>query len=173
MLRVTIALLLSALAGFAQQAPAPRKAPDLAIQVGQDKFTWLSEYEGRTCIVAVFMTTCPHCQYTTGVLGKIQRDYAAKGVQVLATAIEPMSSLHIADFKKQFQPNFPVGYNDQKYVMKFLGLPENDPMMVPQLVFVDRGGMIRAQLTGDDPSMEKDTQEKNLRALLDKVLSAK
>ena len=151
----------------------PRKAPDLAIQTGQDKFIWLSQYSGKTVIVAVIMTTCPHCQYTTGVLNKIQKDYAAKGVQVMATAIETMSSLNIDGFKKQFQPAFPVGYNDQKYVMKFLGMPENDPMFVPQLVFVDKGGTIRAQLTGDSPEMEKDAQEKRLRELLDKVLSGK
>ena len=71
----------------------------------------------------MFMTTCPHCQYTTGILNKLQKEYAARGVQVLATAIEAMSSLHVADFKKQFQTQYPVGYNDQKYVAKFLGLP--------------------------------------------------
>ncbi|HXJ42227.1 MAG TPA: TlpA disulfide reductase family protein [Bryobacteraceae bacterium] len=173
MIRFVTALLLGAMLTPAQQAAVPRKAPDLAIQVGPDKFMWLSEYAGKTCIVAVIMTTCPHCQYTTGVLSGIQKDYAAKGVQVIATAIEPMSSLNIDGFKKQFHPTFPVGYNDQKYVMKFLGLPENDPMFVPQLVFVDRGGTIRAQLTGDDPAMEKAAQDKRLRETLDKILSAK
>jgi hypothetical protein len=55
-------------------------------------------------------------------------------------------------------------------VAKFLGLPENDPLFVPQLVFVDKAGTIRAQFTGDDPRMEKAVQEKNLRETLDKVL---
>jgi len=155
------------------QPPVPRKAPELAIQTGPEKFMWLSQAEGKTVVVAVIMTTCPHCQYTTGILSKIQKDYAAKGVQVMATAIEPMSSLNIDGFKKQFQPTFPVGYNDQKYVMKFLGLPENDPMFVPQLLFVDKGGTIRAHLTGESPEMEKTVQDKKLRELLDKVLSGK
>ncbi|MCU1325660.1 MAG: Redoxin domain protein [Bryobacterales bacterium] len=152
------------------QHEVPRKAADLAIQVGLDKFTWLSEHTGKTRVIAVIMTTCPHCQYTTGILNKLQKDYAARGVEILATAIEPMSSLHVADFKKQFQPQFTLGFNDQKYVAKFLGLPENDPLFVPQLVFVDRSGTIRAQFTGDDPRMEKAVQEKNLRETLDKVL---
>ncbi len=170
MFRATCALFLFALILPAQPLAAPRKAPDLAIQVGEDKFTWLSEYSGKTRVVAVFMTTCPHCQFTTGILNKLQKEYAARGVQVLATAIEAMSSLHVADFKKQFQTQFPVGYNDQKYVAKFLGLPENDPMFVPQLVFVDKNGMIRAQFTGDSSAMEKEVQEKSLRETLEKIL---
>lgn len=170
MFRATSALFLFALLLQAQQPATPHKAPDLAIQVAEDKFIWLSEYSGKTRLVAVFMTTCPHCQYTTGILNKLQKEYAARGVQVLATAIEAMSSLHVADFKKQFQTQYPVGYNDQKYVAKFLGLPENDPMFVPQLVFVDKNGMVRAQFTGESPAMEKDVQEKNLRETLDKIL---
>jgi hypothetical protein len=169
MFRLLAALLLLSLFATAQQ-PVPRKAPDLAVQVGEDKFTWLSERAGKTRIVAVIMTTCPHCQYTTGVLNKIQKDYAARGVEILATAIEAMSSLHVDDFKKQFHPQFTLGYNDQKYVAKFLGLPENDPLFVPQLVFVDKAGMIRAQFTGDDPAMEKSIQDKSIRETLEKVL---
>ena len=43
-------------------------------------------------------------------------------------------------------------------------------MFVPQLVFVDKNGMVRAQFTGESPAMEKDVQEKNLRETLDKIL---
>ena len=170
MFRPCLGLLFTAILLSAQTPAVPRKAPDLAIQTSQEKFLWLSEYAGKTRLVAVIMTTCPHCQYTTGILNKIQKDYAARGLQIVASAIEPMSSLHVDDFKKQFSPQFPIGYNDQKYVMKFLGLGENDPMFVPQLVLVDKAGTVRAQLTGDDPRMEKETQEKNLRELIEKVL---
>lgn len=154
----------------AQTPSVPRKASDIGIQIGTEKYLWLSEYTGKTCIVAAIMTTCSHCQFTVGVLNKIQKDYGDKGVQVIATAIEPMSSLHIAAFEKQFAPQFPVGYSEQGYVQKFLGHPENDPMLVPQVVFVDKNGIIRAQLSGEDASMNKDIQEKTLRDTLEKTL---
>ena len=163
-------LAVSAACALAQQPQVPRKAPELAIQTAPDKYFWLSQYSGKTCIVAVILTSCPHCQFTTGVLNRIQKDYAARNVQVLATAIEPMSSLHVADFGKQFAPAFPVGYNAQEYVAKFLGRGENDPMMMPQLAFVDRNGIIRAQFAGDDPALSKDIQEKSLRDALEKTL---
>ena len=99
-------------------------------------------------------------------------DVYKRQVQILATAIEPMSSLHIPDFQKTFSPAFPVGYNDQAYVAKFLGRGPNDPMMMPQLAFVDRNGMIQAQYAGDDPALSKDIQEKSLRDALEKTIKA-
>jgi len=169
------ALLFLAIFGIcavAQQPQVPRKATDLAIQTAPDQYIWLSQYAGKTCVVAFILTGCTHCQFTTGVLNRIQKDYANRNVQILATAIEPMSSLHIPDFQKTFSPAFPVGYNDQAYVAKFLGRGPNDPMMMPQLAFVDRNGIIQAQYAGDDPALSKDIQEKSLRDALDKTIKA-
>jgi thiol-disulfide isomerase/thioredoxin len=162
-----------------QSAPAapakpalPRQADNLGIQIGPEKYLWLSDYSGKTCIIAFILTTCPHCQFTTGALNHIAKEYAGKDIQILATAVEPMSSLNIPDFKKQFSPAFPVGYNDQSYVAKFLGYPPNEPMFFPQVVFVDRNGIIRAHFNGDDPLMEKSIQEKSLRDTLENTIKA-
>jgi thiol-disulfide isomerase/thioredoxin len=169
--RTTLLLLaLSCLSLIAQEPQVPRKATDLGIQIAPEKYLWLSQYKGKTCIVAAILTTCPHCQFTVGLLNRIQKDYAAKDVQVIATAIEPMSSLNIPDFQKKIQPAFPVGYNDQGYVAKFLGRGPNDPMLMPQLVFVDRNGVIRVQYAGDDPALKNEIQEKSLRDALDKTI---
>jgi thiol-disulfide isomerase/thioredoxin len=167
-IRAIISFLISVC--LASAADVPRKATDFAIQTGQDKYTWLNEYAGKTVIVAVILTTCPHCQFTTGILNKIQKDYAGRGVQVIATAIEPMSSLHIPDFVKQLGVTFPVGYNEQNYAGKFLGKEENEPMLMPQLVFIDGKGMIRAQFSGEDPALANGIQEATLRGKLDEIL---
>jgi thiol-disulfide isomerase/thioredoxin len=156
----------------AQEPLVPRKASNIGIQTGTDKYLWLSEQSGKTCVVAFILTTCPHCQYTIGLLNKIQKDYADKGVLIIASAIEPMSSLHTPDFAKQFKLQFPIGYNEQSYVQKFLGRPDNDPMFMPQLVFVDRNGVVRAQYAGDDPALAKDIQEKSLREAVEEALKA-
>jgi thiol-disulfide isomerase/thioredoxin len=156
----------------AQEPRIPRKASDIGIQIGTEKYLWLSEQSGKTVVVAFILTTCPHCQFTVGLLSKIQKDYADKGVLVMATAIEPMSSLHIPDFVKTFKPQFPIGYNEQSYVQKFLGRADNDPMFMPQLVFVDRNGIIQTQYAGDDPALAKDIQEKSLRDAVEKALKA-
>jgi len=167
MKRAMLVLLLfaAATAAFGQQLP--RKAPPLGIQTGPDKYLWLSEYSGKTCVVAFILTGCSHCQFTTGILNKIQKDYAPRGAQVIESAIEPMSSLNIPAFRTKFAPAFPVGYNEQSYVMKFLGRGPDDPMFMPQIVVVDAKGMIRAQFAGDDAALANDVQEKNLREAIE------
>jgi hypothetical protein len=120
--------------------------------------------------LAFILTTCPHCQFTTGILTKLEKEYAPKGVVFLESAIEPMSSLHIPDFKKQLNVTFPVGYNEQSYAAKFLGAGPDDPMLMPQMVIVDAKGMIAAQFSGDEPGFARPEQEATIRAAIDKAM---
>jgi len=153
-------------------APVPRKAPAFAVQTAPEHYIWLSEHSGQTVILAFILTDCKHCTFTTGLLNAIQRDYAGKGVQVLASAIDTMSALHIPEFLKKTNPAFPVGYDDQNYAAVFLGYGEKDPMFAPQIVMIDRNGMIRAQFGGDDPKMLENVQDKTLRDALNETLKA-
>ncbi len=159
-----------AVGALAQEPKVPRPATDIGIQIGPEKYVWLSQYSGKTCLLAFVLTTCPHCQFTTGILNRIQKDYAGRGVQIIESALEPMSSLHIPDFEKKLGTVFPVGYNEQNYVARFLGLPENDPMLVPQIVMVDSKGVIRVQYAPEAPGLRDDIQEKTLRDDLEKTI---
>ena len=170
MKRALFASILAAIALVAAGPQVPRKATDIGIQTGPEKYIWLSQYNGNTCVLAFILTGCTHCQFTTGILNRIQQDYESRGVKVIASAIEPMSSLHIPAFQKQFSPSFPVGYNEESYVAKFLGRPESEPMLMPQLAFVDRNGVIRVQFAGDDPALGKDIQEKSIREAVEKTM---
>jgi len=175
MKRALLALTLSAgilltLAPRANAADVPRKALDFAVQTAPDRYIWLSEHEGKTIVLAFILTTCPHCQFTTGILNKLEKEYSPKGVVFLESAIEPMSALHIPDFKKQMGTTFPVGYNEQGYASKFLGGGENDPMLMPQLVIIDGKGMIRSQFSGDDPGFARPVQEATIREAIEKAM---
>jgi len=169
-MKVAASLLLLSLYCFGAGSPVPRKAPSFGVQTGPEKYTWLNEYEGKTVILAFVLTDCDHCQYTTGLLNTIQQDYAARGVQVLESAIDSMSALRLPDFVARTKASFPVGYNDAGYATRFLGYGDADPMYAPQIVFIDRNGMIRAQFGGDDPRLLKDVQDKTLRDTLDGIL---
>ena len=53
---------------------------------------------------------------------------------------------------------------------KFLGLPETEPMLMPQIVFIDRRGVIRRQFAGDNPGLANSIQDQTLRSALDETL---
>ncbi len=158
--------LAAALAGAAQ---VPRPSPDFSIDLTTGQKIQLNQYKGKVCALAFILTTCPHCQKTVGYLSALQNEFGPSGFQVLASAVEDMASMNVPDFVKRFQPPFPVGFNSRDPVLEYLQHPSMFKLMMPQLVFIDRQGTIRAQYGGDDKFFADD-QEKHLREQVEALL---
>src|SRR5215470_17178454 len=88
----------------ATAADLPRKCPELALHMADGKNVPLSQFKGKVVAIAFISTTCPHCQNYTQTLSTIQKDYAAKGVQILATAFNDGAQSLLPAFVQQFQP---------------------------------------------------------------------
>src|SRR5580704_17524660 len=159
-------LFLTGLAAYAQQVPRP--AGEFAIKMPNGQITLLSQYAGKVVVLAFISTTCPHCQHTTQVLSAIQNEYASRGVQVLAAAFNPDAAQLVPNFVAQFKPTFPVGSADLDSVMEYEQASLATPNYVPELMFIDRGRVIRAQHNGGDDFFKE--QEKNIREMLDTLL---
>ena len=72
------------------------------------------------------------------------------------------------DSSRSFSPTFPVGYTTREQVNEYLQHPAGKPSYVPELIFIDRNRVIRAQYTGNDDFFKD--QDKNIRAMLDTLL---
>ena len=81
-----------------------------------------------------------------------------------------MASLVVPDFIKKFQPGYPVGFNPRNLVLDYLQHPVMFRLQMPQVVVIDRKGIIRTQLEGDDKFFDKADQEKNFRDVLEPLL---
>jgi hypothetical protein len=154
-------------------AVVPRKAADLQIQMNGAKPIELSQYRGRPVVLAFILTTCSHCQYTTGLLVKLQTEFVSKGLQVIECAVNEGAAAEVPGFVKRFQTNFPVGYTtDQMGVLSFLQHPSAAVPHMPMLAFIDRHGVIRDQYQGIDALLSDDAkQEANLRTEIEKLLA--
>jgi len=153
----------------------PRKADEFVIHMANGSEKLLSSFRGKLVVMAFMYTTCSHCQHTAGVLGKVQTEYADKGVQVLGVTFDGDAPKNVSDFIKNFGVNYPCGYSKAEQVVKFLHAP--DEYYVPMLAFIDKTGMIRSQyiVTGssNDPAGEfLNAQEINIRKELDKFLKS-
>ena len=169
--RVIAALTLLAMAGAAARAAQlPRPSPDFAINLGQGKQARISQYKGKTVVVAFILTYCSHCQMTIGVLSKMQKEYGPRGLQVLASATEDMAAAALPGFLRQFDPPFPVGINTTAEFITYMQHPSMLQMIMPGLVFIDKDGMIQAQYEGRDPMLEETSVEKNIRAKVEEML---
>jgi len=172
LLRVTAALTLLTMAmPFARAAELPRPSPDFAINLGQGKQVRISQYKGKTVVVAFILTYCSHCQKTVGVLSKMQREYSARGLQVLASATEDMAAAALPGFLRQFDPPFPVGINSTNEFITYMQHPIMLQLYMPGLVFIDKNGMIVEQYEGRDPFLEETSVEKNIRAKVEQMLT--
>ena len=166
-----IATLTAAAVLIAAGAQIPRKAPEFNINLNGGRRLALSSYRGKGVVLAFILTTCSHCQATTGILNKLQAEYGARGLQVIESAIDQGAEAFVPRFVQQFGPTFPVGFNNFQDAQTFM---EHSPMLifhVPGLVFIDRQGNIVAQYEGDDPDMSEAVQEKNLRVRIEQVLN--
>ncbi len=168
-MRAALAILLS-LSAFGQSGAVPRKsAPFSILRPGQAALP-LESFRGKVVLLALISTTCPHCQELTRELGPLSKEYAARGVQFLECAFNDEAQAGVPGFIEQFQPPFPVGYSNRAAVDTYLQrtVIDTTPLWVPHLVFLDRGGVIRADIAGDSPFMSNPLA--NIRAELDKLL---
>lgn len=145
-----------------------RRSPEFVINTLDHKRIVLSEHRGKVVALLFVLTGCPHCQECAGILSRLQGDYGHQGFRALAAAIDEAANVPL--FIQQVRPTFPVGFADRFSVAQYLQSSQGGRMMMPQLVLLDRSGMIREQHRGDDPYFEQAVREKNLRASIERLL---
>lgn len=166
---------MAALMGVALAAAAaveaqelPRPAMDYVITLPSGQTTSVAKYKGKVVAIEFLLTTCPHCQQTAKLLSQATKDFGAKGFQALGVAINP--NPEVPKFIQDFGVNYPVGTGPREAVYSFLQHSLMSPnLMMPQLVFIDRSGMIRAQYSGTSDFFK--AEEKNVRAMIEKLLA--
>jgi thiol-disulfide isomerase/thioredoxin len=141
--KLVAALLLTSLAAVAQKTPRP--APELSINIPKASPILLSQYRGKVTVVEFLFTTCPHCQNASQMMSRLQTEYGSKGFQSVGVAFNDMASMLVPDFVRDFKVNYPVGYTSRETVYSFLQNDPNIAMHVPQIVIIDRKGVIRHQ----------------------------
>jgi len=167
--RLIAAIVLCAFMACAAEVPRP--APELTINIPNGKPIRLSEYRGKTVLLAFILTTCSHCQAVTRGLVKDYAELGPKGLQVIEVAIEDMAATAVPGFKQLYATNFPVGYATNHEAVGFLQHPRGAPFLMPALVFIDKTGVIRAQWGGGDEALKLDVQEKSVRDTIIEVMS--
>lgn len=152
-------------------ADIPRPAPSMVFNTTNGAPIDLAKYKGKVVALEFLNTTCPHCQKCSQALQKMQQEYGSKGFQALGVAINDMSHMLVPDYVKNFGLTYPVGYAPREKAHEFLQHPTMLIMYVPQLVFLDKKGIIRAQYPGGDKFYAD--EEKNMRAQIEALLNEK
>ena len=172
-------ILISALTTGAQLAPpaaVPHKSPDFFISNPSDpsgKTTLLSSLKGKVVVLAFLFIQSDHCLKVAQTLNKLNSELAPRGFQALGVVfdppkIPPSNGNLIQPWVNYFKFTIPVGFATSNQVDTYLGRTRNELLAIPQVVVIDRAGVIRAA-TGNRPNPELE-DESSLRTLLDGLL---
>jgi len=99
--------------------------------------------------VEFLFTTCPHCQQTAVVLTALNKELGPKGFQPIGVAFNDGAMLLVPDFVRNTGANYPVGVANRDAVIAYLGYSVTARLMVPQVIIVDKKGVIRHQSSMD------------------------
>ena len=168
-----LALVLIASALALASATAPRKSPEFTINDSSGKTMLLSSFRGKVVVLEFLFIKSEHCLRVAKTLNKLHDELGARGFQPVGAVFDPPSTpnaggqllTYIVDY---FKLTYPVGYSGKADVDRYLGRTGNEILWIPQVVVIDRAGMIRATSGGTgDASLE---DENSLRNLIDGLL---
>ncbi len=153
-------------------APVPRKAGEVTIIMNSGEQLLLSSMRGKVVALEFLLTTCPHCQRCSGILQQMYQEFGPKGFQPLGAAINDGARNLVPEFIYKLGLKYPVGVTPRDMAYEFLGYNQSDPkagpMLMPQLVFIDRKGNVQVQYAGDADFFKN--EEVNMRNQIETMM---
>jgi thiol-disulfide isomerase/thioredoxin len=149
----TLALFLALGISVQAESPVPRPSKEFTVTTPQGQQILLSSEKGKVCVVQFLFTWCPHCQAFSKVLTQLSMEYGPRGFQALGVAFNtdpdnPDDKVPLKDkaaaYSKQYA-GFPIGFSTRSTVLNYLGISELERIGVPEIVVLDRKGVIREQ----------------------------
>ncbi len=150
-------------------ADIPRPAPETSFSLPDGRKINLNDYRGKIVVVEVMLTTCPICQRTSTVIEKLYEEYGDKGFQPLGIAMNDDTGDLVSDYVKEHNITFPIGFAPRDVALSLLQYSMmNAQMFFPNLVIIDREGVIQAQIEGTDDFFRN--PDANVRRLVESIL---
>jgi len=150
-------------------AQVPRESPEITIVDPSGNTTALSSLKGQVVVIEFLLIRCSGCLRVAQTINKLHGEMADRGFRPIGIAFDDgVSQPVVRDLVQLLKLNYPVGYTTSDQVDRYLGRAGMVRFQVPQVVVIDRAGVIRAQ---SRPSGETNlTDESYLRNLVRELL---
>jgi peroxiredoxin len=136
---------------------ATSAAPDFTLQDLSGKSVKLSDQKGKVVLVEFWATWCPPCRESIPTLEKLHRQYAAKGLVILAVSVDEGGLDAVKKFVAEHKMTYPVLQGTDDVTGKYM------VRLIPAMFLVDKQGNIKKQFMGGGNDDELD---KEIKALL-------
>jgi peroxiredoxin len=152
-----------------------RKSPEFTIADSSGKTTLLSSFKGKVVVMEFLFVKSQHCMRVAATLNKLNSELGASGFQAVGIVFDPPNTTETGEqllpvVVDSLKLTYPLGYASKEAVDSYLGRSGNEILNIPQVVVIDRAGMIRAASggRGGDPALE---DENSLRTLIQGLLN--
>ena len=169
-----LALTLTGVAMAAAPHDVPRKSPEFIIAEPSGKTTLLSSFKGKVVVMEFLFIQSEHCLRVAKTLNRLNTELGASGFQAVGIVFDPptrggTSGRLIPALVADLKLTYPVGYATKSEVDHYLDRAEREVLNIPQVIVIDRAGMIRAASgrAGGNPGLE---DPESLRATIDVLL---
>jgi peroxiredoxin len=167
-------ILIGTLIGFAAWPLTARnsvlsKSSELALVNSTGEEILLSSFKGKVVVIEFLFVASPHCIELVQMLDKLGVELKSRGFQPLGVAFGPHADeVMVGHIAGRLKLSYPLGYATSDKVDAYLGREGAEKLKIPQIVVIDRKGIIRATSgsTGN-PSIEN---EAPLRDLVETLL---
>lgn len=170
--KVVLAILAAVMIAPAFALPsvtAHHKSPEFTITEPSGRTTMLSSFKGKVVVMEFLFVKSQHCIRVATTLNKLNSELGPRGFQAVGIVFDPPNAPagteqllpSLVDYLKL---TYPLGYASKDQVDSYLGRNGNEVLNIPQVVVIDRAGMVRATSggRGGDPALEDENTLRNL-----------
>jgi peroxiredoxin len=151
-----------------------RESPEFIIAQPGRAAIPLSSFRGKVVVMEFLFSNSEHCLRVARMLSRLQGELGSQGLQPVGIVFDPpgMASSgrqFLAAVTDYLKLAYPLGYASKEQVDIYLNRDNYQVLNIPQIVVIDRTGMIRAASggLGGDPALEDESSLSNLiRTLL-------
>jgi thiol-disulfide isomerase/thioredoxin len=140
---IIIAAVLLIFTTAAHSQSSPQQAPPLRLKSIQGRALSLSSYKGKVVLLNFWATWCPPCRAEMPDLVRIQREYGARGLQVIGVTYPPQTLVEVRRFVRQLKVNYPVALGTEETKVLF-----DKSETLPVTIVIDREGKIVERIEG-------------------------
>jgi len=142
LLRVIFATLLIAFAS-ATVLGQGSKAPQFELRDINGRIVRLSDYQGKVVLINFWATWCPPCRAEMPDLVKRQREYRAKGLQIIGITYPPEQKDRVRRFARSLKVNYPIILGTRQLKVRF-----SSDETLPLTIVIDRDGKVKNIIVG-------------------------
>jgi len=118
---------------------------ELGWVLSDGKRATLADYHGKVLVLDFYATWCVPCRQSIPRLNNLKQNYAVQGVQIVGLNVGgPDDRIKVADFAKELNIRYPLGFPDKTLTDLFL----SDNQTIPQTFVFGRDGRLIKRFIG-------------------------